>query len=429
MIELSKDRAFPEEMDRCDPLARFREHFYIPGDVYYLLGNSLGLLSKEAEAAASAVMEEWKTMAIKGWLDGRQPWFYFAETLGAKAARLVGAEPEEVVATGTTTANIHSLVSSLYRPAGRRTKILADSLNFPTDIYALRSQVQQRGLDPEQHLILVPGDDRGRLNEQKIVEQMNDDVALAFFPSVLYRSGQLLDMELLTREAHRRDILIGFDCSHSAGVVPHSLNQWGVDFGVWCSYKYINGGPGGVGFLYLNKRHFDKEPGLAGWFGYNKEKQFDLRVEFESAQHAGGWQISAPSIPSAAALGGALELLLQAGIEAIRDKSVSLTSYLVFLFEQLLSAEPHNIAIITPRDPAKRGGHIAITHPEEGFRICQALKSAGVVVDFRPPNIIRFAPSPLYTSYQDIFKVAMILKEIMDRAEYQKFEKSRKAIT
>jgi kynureninase len=429
MIEFSTDQAFAAEMDRSDPLARFREHFYISGDVIYMLGNSLGLLSREAEAASTAVMEEWKTMAIKGWLEGRQPWFYFAESLGAKAARLVGAEPEEVVATGTTTANIHSLVSSLYRPSGRKTKILADCLNFPTDIYALRSQVQLRGLDPEQHLLLVPGDDRGRLDERKIVEQMTADVALAFFPSVLYRSGQLLDMELLTREAHRRDILIGFDCSHSAGVVPHNFSKWGVDFGVWCSYKYMNGGPGGVGFLYLNKRHFDKEPGLAGWFGYNKEKQFDLRVEFEPAQNAGGWQISAPSILSAAALGGALELLLEAGIEAVREKSIALTSYLSFLFEELLSGEPHHISIITPRDPAKRGGHIAVTHPEEGFRICQAIKSAGVVADFRPPNIIRFAPSPLYSTYQDIFKVAMIMKGIMEQSEYKKYEKSRKTIT
>ncbi len=416
------------ELDAKDPLSQFRERFYIPGGVIYMDGNSLGLLSKEAEQCLSRVVTEWKTLGINGWLEADPPWFYHAEKLGALAASLVGAHPDEVVATGTTTINLHSLVSTFYHPEGKRTKILADELNFPTDIYALRSQVELEGLSPEEHLVLTPSKDKRMLDEQDIVSLMTDEVALVVLPSVLYRSGQLLDMPYLTREAHKRGILIGFDCSHSVGVVPHSFDEWDIDFAFWCSYKYMNGGPGSTAFLYVNRKHFGRKPALAGWFGYVKEKQFDLLLEFEYTLSAGGYQISSPGILSAAPIEGALKITLEAGIENIRQKSVKMTSYLMYLVDELLSGDPYNFSIGTPRDPSKRSGHVAVEH-EEALRISEALRARRVIIDFRPSQVIRIAPIALYNTYYEIWQVAHYLKEIVDNKEYESFSADRKAIT
>lgn len=420
------DEEFAHNLDEEDPV-QFRDRFYIPDKTIYVDGNSLGLLSKDAEKSLFRVLNEWKNLGIKGWLEADPPWFYFAETLGAMASELVGAEPEEVVATGTTTVNLHSLVSTFYDPEGEKTKILADELNFPTDIYALQSQVKLKGLHPD-HLILAPSDGRF-LDEKTIVELMGEDVALVMLPSVLYKSGQLLDMHYLTEEAHKRGIIIGFDCSHSVGVVPHSFDAWDVDFAFWCSYKYMNGGPGSTAFLYINKKHFKREPALSGWFGYVKERQFDMVLHFEHAKSAGGWQISSPAILSSAPLEGALHITLEAGIERIREKSLKMTSYLMYLVDELLSGNPYNFTIGTPREPEKRGGHVAVEHQKEAFRINEALKARGVVPDFRPPNVIRIAPIPLYTTHHEIWQIVHYLREIIDNKEYESFSPERKVIT
>ncbi|MDH5788622.1 MAG: aminotransferase class V-fold PLP-dependent enzyme, partial [Candidatus Bathyarchaeota archaeon] len=278
----------------------------MPKETIYVDGNSLGLLSKDSESSVFRVLDEWKTLGIRGWLEANHPWFYFAEELGAMCAKIVGAESEEVVATSATTVNIHSLVNTFYQPSGKKRRILADELTFPTDIYALRSVMKLRGLNPSDNLILVQSEDGRFLDEKKIVELMDENIALVFLPSVLYRSGQLLKMKYLVEEAHRREISIGFDCSHSVGVVPHYFDKWDVDFALWCSYKYLNGGPGGTAFLYVNRKHFSREPALAGWFGYVKEKQFNLSLKFEHSRSAGGWQISSPAILSSAPIEGSL---------------------------------------------------------------------------------------------------------------------------
>ncbi len=425
-FETSED--FARKLDSGDPLAEFRKRFYIPEGTIYADGNSLGLLSKDSERPVLRVLNEWKTLGIRGWLEARRPWFYFAEELGGKCAKIVGAEPEEVVATGTTTINIHALANSFYKPEGMKRKILADELNFPTDIYALRSIIKLKGLDPKENLILAPSKDGRFLDERKIVELMDKDVALVFLPSVLYRSGQLLDMQYLTEEAHKRRIVIGFDCSHSVGVIPHYFDEWKVDFAVWCSYKYLNGGPGGTAFLYVNKTHFDREPALAGWFGYVKDKQFDMSLDFEPAKNAGRWQISSPTILSSAPLEGSLKITLEAGIEAIRTKSLKMTAYLMYLVDELLSGKPYNFKIGTPREAGCRGGHVAIEH-EESMRISEALRARGVVADFRPQNVIRVALIPLYNTYHEVWQIAEQLKGIIDNREYERSLKQRKKIS
>ena len=424
----SPQESYAKKLDEQDELSKFRDHFFIPDNTIYMDGNSLGLMSREAEYALQRVLNEWRDLAIKGWLSGRVPWFNMAEMIGEQAAELVGAKPEELVLTGTTTVNIHSLVSTFYHPQKGKSKILADELNFPSDIYALKGQIKLKELEPDTELILVPSEDGFTLDEDRIVEYMTDEVALVLLPSVLYRSGQLLDMEYLTAEAHKRDIIIGFDCSHSAGVVPHEFSKWGVDFAVFCSYKYLNGGPGCSAFLYLNEQHFNKEPLLAGWFGNDKETQFDMSLDFKPERSAGGWQISSPGILGTSPVEGSLELINLAGIANIREKSKKLTAYLVYLIEELL-VENYGFRVLSPKDPLRRSGHISITHDKEAYRINEALKNKGVVPDFRPPAMIRIAPSPLYNTFYEVWQVVQYLKEIMDNKEYELYSKEKSAIT
>jgi kynureninase len=424
-----RDEAFAQSLDAGDPLSSLRQRFHMPPGTVYMLGNSLGLLPEPAEAAVERIVDEWRRLAVGGWLAGDPPWFYLAERTGQAAAPLVGASPDEVICTGTTTFNVHTLTSTFYGPSNGRTKILACALDFPTDIYALKSQISLRGLDWHEHLVLIGGNDEGLIDEDEIVEKMTNEVSIAQLPAVLYRSSQLLDIERLTTAARERGITIGFDCSHSVGVVPHRFDDWGVDYAMWCGYKYLCGGPGAPAFIYLNQRHFEREPGLAGWFGYVKERQFELNVEFEHAQSAGGWQVSSPGILGAAAVSGALEVIIEAGIDRIREKSLRMTSYLMYLVDELLSGKPYGFRVLTPRDSHRRGGHVAVTRDEHALHIKEALAARGVVADFRPPNVIRFAPSPLYSSYHDVWTVVRRLREVVDSGEQEGPSAPREQIT
>jgi kynureninase len=425
-LDVFRDEA--RRLDREDPLKKMRRRFFVRPGTVYLDGNSLGLLSRDSRAALERAVRSWEKMAVRGWLEADPPWFYLAERLGARCAALVGAGPDEVVMTGTTTVNIHALANTFYRPEGKRTKIVADELDFPTDVYALKSVLKLRGLDPAEHLVLVRSRDGMTLDERDIARHFDDGTALAFLPSVLYRSGQLLDMEFLTARAREQGIPIGFDCSHSAGAVPHELDRLGVDFALWCSYKYLNGGPGATAFLYVNRKHFGKEPALAGWFGSKKEKQFDMSLDFDPAQGAGRWQISSPSILNASPLAGSLTIFEEAGIASVREKSLGMTRFLMDMADALLAAAPYGFTVGTPREDDRRGGHVALVHPE-GLRIAEALRARGVVPDFRPPDIVRIAPVALYNTYTEIWALVRHLLEIVDMKEYDRFPVERKAIS
>ena len=409
-----------------DPFARARSEFYFPEGRIYLDGNSLGLLSRRAEASTLRALDEWKRRAIGGWLDADPPWFTLAETLGATMAGLVGAEPEAVVLANSTTVNLHQFLATLYRPEGARIRILADALAFPSDIHAIESHLRLRGLDPATDLVLVASDDGRTLSEDAIERAMTDEVALAVLPSVVYRSGQLLDLARLAEAGRRRGIVVGFDLAHSVGAVPHRLDDWGVDFAFWCSYKYLNGGPGAVGALYLNRRHFGRSPGLAGWFGSRKDRQFAMSHRLEPAEGAGGLQIGTPPILGMAPLVGSLELIGEVGIDAIRARSLTLTTFLRGLVETEL--EGHGFGFATPIEDHRRGGHLAITHPEAS-RISRALIEAGVIPDHRPPDIIRLAPVALYTSFEDCREAVARLKAIMDRRSFGAFPEAGGRIT
>ncbi len=419
------DRARAERLDEQDELAEFRERFYVQPGACYMDGNSLGLLSRDAEAAVRHALEEWKTLGINGWMRGEPAWLTLGEELGRRQAPLVGAEPDEVVVTGSITTNIHALVASFYRPTGDRRKIVATSLDFPSDVYALQAHIELHGGDPARDLVLVPSSDGRIVAEEDIIAAMRPDVALILLPSVLYRSGQLLDMARLTAAARERAIPLGWDCAHSAGVIPHALSDWGADFAVWCNYKYLNAGPGSVGSLYLNRRHFNRVPALPGWWGYQRDRQFDMRVDFEAANGAAGWQISTIGVLSAAPLVGSLDVFDEAGIDRIRAKSLALTGYVMELIAARGMLAPEmGFAIGTPAEPDRRGGHVAVEHPD-ATRIVRALKARGVTPDFRPPNVIRLAPIPLYTSFVDVWETVRNLDEIVSTGEHEQFAAGR----
>lgn len=412
-------------LDKEDSLAKFRERFFHLPEKIYLDGNSLGLMSKDGQDSLLKLLDQWKRLGIDGWMDEENPWFYYGEKLGELQAPLVGADKEEVVVTGSTTVNLHTLVGTFYQPRGSRTKILADQLNFPSDIYALKSQIKIKGLDPEENLVLVKSRNGRLIEEEDIIASMGDDIALILLPSVYYRSGQLLNMKLLAEKARKKSIPIGFDCSHSVGAVPHDLSSWGVDFAVWCNYKHMNGGPGATASLYVNKKHFSRTPSLAGWWGYRKDKQFDMDLDFVSADKAGAWQISSPQLLSTAPIEGALQIFKEAGIENVREKSLKLTSYLIFLLkEEGLLEPPYQYRVGTPLDIKRRGGHVAIEH-KNAASIAKALKERGIIPDFRSPNIIRLAPVALYNSFCDVWQVSRALKEIIDEKEHEKHGNDR----
>ena len=389
-------------------------------------GNSLGLASVDALKSLEQAAEEWRTRGIGGWLEAAPDWFTYGERIGAAMAPLVGAHPDEVVMTGSTTSNLHTLVATFYTPDGERRKILADELNFPSDLYALESQIRMKGGDPAHDLLLAKSADGRTLSEDDLIGMMDETVALALLPGVLYRSGQLLDIRRLTKAAHERGVVIGFDCAHSVGSVPHAFHDDDVDFAFWCSYKHLNGGPGAPAGLFVNRRHFGRAPGLAGWFGYVKERQFDMSITFEHAQSAGGWQMGTPCVLSAASLDGALKLFNEAGIGAVREKSLALTGFMIEMVDERLS--PLGFEVGTPRESERRGGHVAVEHAE-GWRICCALKKKGIIPDFRPPRVIRLAPVALYNTFEDVERTVAALETIVKGREYEAFSAEREAVS
>ncbi|SFG45637.1 Kynureninase [Halopelagius inordinatus] len=404
------------ELDAADPLSGLRDRFAVDEDELYVDGNSLGLLSTDAEDALDRVVAEWKRLGVRGWTEATPPWFTYGERLGDRLAPLVGAAPEEVVVANSTTVNIHTLVGTFYDPE-RGEEILVDELDFPTDHYAVRAQLRARGIDPDDALRVVESRDGRTIEEDDVIAAIDDDVGMVFLPSVLYRSGQLLDIERIAEAARRAGATVGFDLAHSVGVVPHELSEAGVDFAVWCHYKYLNAGPGAVAGLYVNDRHFGETPALAGWWGHDKETQFEMRRTYTPARSAGAWQIGTPPILSAAPLDGALDVTEAAGIETLRSKSVALTDFLVGLVDDRLP----ECTVGTPREAERRGGHVAIEHPE-GYRVTEALKDRGVVADFRPPNVVRVCPSPYYVGFEDVFRVVERFEEVLETEAYERYD-------
>lgn len=419
------------QLDSADELAEFRERFFVTEGQIYLDGNSLGLLCRDAERTLLAVLEKWKTGGIGGWLEGDSPWFTMAESLSARVAKLVGAQADEVAIANSMTINLHQLLSTLYKPQAERTKVLIDAHSFPTDRYALRSHLRLRGVDPDKNIVIAPAGDSRFLDEAEIEKALtNPAVQMALFPSVVYTTGQLLDLERLCRAARKNGVIIGIDMSHSVGLIPHTLDNWGADFAGWGHYKWLNAGPGAVAGLYLNRRHFDPngfvDAGLAGWWSVHKESMFEMSDEFFPGLGASALQIGTPAVLSMAPIEGALLPIEEAGLERMRAKSLAMTEFLMDAIESEL--EEFGFRIGTPRDPERRGGHVSVVH-EDAQPMCLALRARGVIPDFRKPDVIRLAPSPLYNSFADCWEAIQSLKEITVSRAYENFESSAILVT
>jgi kynureninase len=415
--------AAAQHLDAADPLAKFRKRFFIPEGQIYLDGNSLGLLSQDAEETLLAVLEKWKSGGIGGWLEGDSPWFTMAETLSARVARLVGAEADEIAIANSMTINLHQLLSTLYKPDAKRRKVLIDAHSFPTDRYALRSHLRLRGLDPDENIVIAPAGDSRFLDEAQVEKALeNPELQMALFPSVVYTTGQLLDLKRLCRAARANGVIIGIDMSHSVGVMPHALDEWGADFAGWGHYKFMNAGPGSVAGLFINRRHFADDgrvdAGLAGWWSVHKESMFEMSDEFFPGIGASALQIGTPAVLSMAPIDGALRPIEEAGLERIRAKSVALTEFIIEAADAELADLGFHIG--TPRDAARRGGHVSIVH-EDAQPMCLALRARGVMPDFRKPDVIRVAPSPLYNTFTECWEALQILKEIAVTRSYEEF--------
>lgn len=412
-------RAFAEKKDKADKLANLRELFFTKEGQIYMDGNSLGLCSKPAKAAVERAVGDWMEYGISLWTGAPVNYFLYHDVIGARMARLIHADPAEVTVCANTTLNIHQCMATFWKPTTERYKIVVDELNFPTDRYAVESQIRTRGMDPEAVLKVIASRNGTTLDQADILAALTEDVAVVLLPSVLYRSSQLLDLKLITEEAHKKGILVGFDLCHSIGNVDHDFQDIDCDFAVWCSYKYLSGGPGAAAGLYINKKHFDKEAGLAGWWGNRKDTQFELRQEFEHAANAGGWQTGTGSALSLAAIDGALDVFDGVNMADIREKSLDLTGYLMYLIDTELAS--YGFTVGNPREDAGRGGHVALQHAD-AIRINEALKAADVVPDFRYPDVIRLAPVPQYTRYVDVYDMILRIQKIMDTKVYEQYE-------
>jgi kynureninase len=400
-------------VDARDPLASFREAFELPRDPHgaplvYLAGNSLGLMPTAARAAVNQELEDWSRLGVSGHLRGKTPWYSYHETVREPLARLVGARPQEVVAMNSLTVNLHLLLVSLYRPGPRRSKVLLEAMPFPSDAYAIESHLGARGLGPEQVLRAVPDE------VEAVLEERGSDIAVVWLSAVHYVTGQLIDVERITRAAHRAGCLVGLDLAHAIGNVELRLHDHDVDFAVWCSYKYLNAGPGAIGGCFLHERHASRTdlPRFAGWWGNDPATRFAMQAHprFEPVAGADGWQLSNPPILSFAPLRSSLALFDRAGMQRLRAKSVELTGYLEFLLDSLSPS----VELLTPRDPARRGAQLSIRTPgRDAEALVAALESRSVIADFRDPDVIRLAPAPLYNSFHDVWRCHETLQEVL----------------
>jgi kynureninase len=420
------DEDFARQLDRDDPLAGYREQFEIPirpdgQPVIYLAGNSLGLMPKAVRTAVGEELDAWAAHAVDGHFEGKHPWYPYHEMFRASAARLVGGLPGECVMMNGLTVNLHLMMVSFYRPTPQRYKILIEDAAFPSDVYAVQSQLRCHGFDPADALLVARPRDGEHLirheDIQRIITEQGDQIALILFGGVNYYTGQVFDLPAITRAGHAQGCVVGFDLAHAAGNIPLRLHDWDVDFACWCTYKYLNCGPGSVAGCFVHERHAANVdlPRFAGWWGNDPATRFRMHLNetFVPVPSADAWQLSNPPILSLAALRASLAIFDEVGMDALREKSLRLTGYLRFLLDRVNQSGATRVDralaydVITPRE---HGCQLSIlVHAENPKGLQKALQEAGVVSDFRPPNVVRVAPVPLYNTFHEVWRFARIL--------------------
>lgn len=423
-IEFKNTLDYAQFLDSQDPLKSFRDKFYIPlmhgKEAIYFTGNSLGLQPKTTQDYVLNELEDWANYGVEGHFHARNPWMPYHEIFTDQLSRLVGALPYEVVAMNQLTVNLHLLLVSFYRPTKDRYKIICEAKAFPSDLYAMESQVKYHGYAYKDAVIEVaPREGEHTIRTEDIlamIDQHKESVALVLFSGVNYYTGQLFDMAAITEAAHKAGAYAGFDLAHAAGNVPLQLHDWNVDFACWCSYKYLNSGPGGVSGVYIHERHSsDTEiPRFAGWWGHDKDNRFLMEQGFRPIPSAEGWQLSNAPVLSMAAHKAALDVFDEAGWDKVFAKATSLNQYLWYVLDEVNAACADNpVQIITPRKEAEHGCQVSILMLRDGKKIFDELKAQSVIADWREPNVIRIAPVPLYNSYEDVFRFGDVLKSFL----------------
>jgi len=413
---------YAQQCDAKDDLSSFRNQFLFPTDsegnkLVYLCGNSLGLQPKSTSTYIQKELEDWAKYGVEGHLDAEHPWLPYHEFLTQNMANLVGAKPGEVVMMNSLTTNLHLMMVSFYQPTATKYKIIVESDAFPSDKYAVESQLKFHGFDPEDGLILwtpPEGEELCRFSDlETIMEEQGDSVALLMIGTTNYYSGQHFPMQKITELGHRHGCMVGFDLAHGVGNIQPNLHEVNADFAVWCSYKYLNSGPGSLGGCFVHERHAnnDQLKRFAGWWGHNKETRFNMRHEFEALAGAEGWQLSNPAILSMAAIRASLDVFATAGFDNIRSKSEKLTGFMEFLIDDM---NDDRINIITPRNPEERGCQLSIQLKSADKTLHTKLTEAGVISDWREPDVIRVAPAPLYNSFEDVFEFVDRLKKVLN---------------
>ncbi|OYU97288.1 MAG: kynureninase [Bacteroidetes bacterium B1(2017)] len=409
--------SFAQQLDQQDPLARFRDDFHLiqkDGQaMVYLCGNSLGLQPKSAKDAIDQELKDWAELGVEGHFDGKNPWMYYHHFLTEKAAHIVGARPSEVVIMNNLTANLHLMMVSFYRPTATRYKIMMEVSAFPSDMYAMETQARFHGLNPEDAIIeLKPREGEYTLRTEDILAQIEankDSLAIVMMGGVNYYTGQAFDMKTITDAAHKVGAMAGFDLAHAAGNLYLQLHDWDVDFAVWCTYKYLNSGPGGTSGVFVHERH-GNNPDLvrfAGWWGHDEKERFLMKKGFKPMEGAAGWQLSNAQIFPMAIHKASLEIFYQAGFINLVNKSQILTSYLEFILEGF----KEHLTVITPSDPRARGCQLSIIVKKDGRKLFDFLQSKHILPDWREPDVIRMSPVPLYNSFEDVYRVGEALTE------------------
>ena len=422
-MEYSTELSFARAMDREDELSKYRNRFHLPlkedGTPYvYLCGNSLGLQPKDTNAALQQELEDWKNYGVEGHFHAKNPWMPYHKFLTEAMAEVVGAKPSEVVVMNTLTVNLHLMMVSFYRPTKERYKIVIESDAFPSDKYATQSQARFHGYDPQDSIIeLAPREGEVCLREediQSVIEEHGQSIALVMLGNTNYYTGQFFDMKKITEWGHAQGCKVGFDCAHGAGNVYLDLHNSGCDFAVWCSYKYINSGPGSLGGVFIHERYSGDAtmPRFEGWWGHDQDTRFKMRDAFQPMHGAEAWQLSNPPILSMAAIWASLKIFQEATMKKLGEKSIKLTGYLEYLMDQL---GEDIVRVITPRDTNQRGCQLSVQVLQADKSIFDAITEKGVIADWREPDVIRVAPVPLYNSYEDVFRFAELLKDSIKR--------------
>ena len=415
--------AFAQELDKKDVLRSFRQKFYIPiingKESVYFTGNSLGLQSKSTQEFILDELEDWASYGVEGHHHARNPWLNYHELFPELLEDIIGAKPEELVVMNQLTVNLHVLMTSFYRPDKKRFKLICEAKAFPSDQYAITSQVLLHGLKPEEVIVeIAPRQGEHTIHHEdilKAIKENADELALVIIGGVNYYSGQVFDMQSITKATHEAGAFCGFDLAHGAGNIELHLHDWNVDFACWCSYKYLNSGPGGVGGVFINEKHLANKEllRLAGWWGHDKSSRFEMGKDFEPIPTAEGWQLSNAPVLSMAAHKASLEIFAEAGMKNILAKGKTLSDYLLFVIDEINKSAPEKlIEVITPRGEKEKGCQVSMLMLKNGKEIFNELKKQGVISDWREPNVIRVAPVPLYNSFEDIFRFGEIIKNI-----------------